>query len=141
MLKMHRPVQKILLVLLFIYGTASLLHFIHNAEYLADYPNLPDSWTRAGVYFAWIGMTVVGVTGWVLVARNYHLLGLLLIAIYAVLGLDSLGHYIVAPLSSHTLAMNSTIFFEVTAATLVLIEVAKQMVRRMLQRGSHKYDT
>ena len=138
---MRRPAQKILLVLLLIYWAASLIHFIHNAEFLADYPNLPDSWTRAGVYFAWIGITVVGVIGWVLVARNYHRSGLLLIAIYAVFGLDSLGHYIVAPLSSHPLAMNSTIFLEVAAATLVLIEVARQIVRRMLQRDSHEYDT
>ena len=140
MVKMHRPVQKTLLILLLIYGVASFIHFVHNAEFLADYPNLPDSWTRAGVYFAWIGITVVGVIGWVLVARNYYLSGLLLLAIYAVFGLDSLGHYIVAPLSSHTLTMNSTIFLEVTAATLVLIEVAKQLVRRILRRGSPEYD-
>ena len=127
---MHRPIQKVLFVLLIIYGSASFIHFVHNAEFLTDYPNLPDSWTRAGVYFAWIGMTLVGVTGWMLVVRNYHLSGLLLIAIYAGLGLDSLGHYIIAPFSSHTLAMNSTILFEVTAAMLVLIEVAKQMLRR-----------
>ena len=127
---MHKPIQKVLLVLLIIYGAASFIHFVHNAEFLTDYPNLPDSWTRAGVYFAWIGMTLIGVTGWMFVVRNYHLSGLLLIAIYAGLGLDSLGHYIIAPFSSYTLAMNSTILFEVTAATLVLIEVAKQMVWR-----------
>jgi len=138
---MGRPVQKTLLILLLIYVAASLIHFVHNAEFLADYPNLPGSWTRAGVYFSWIGITSVGVTGWLFVTRNYQLSGLLLLAVYAVFGLDSLGHYIVAPLSSHTLAMNSTIFLEVTAATLVLIEVARQMVRRMLKKGSLEYDS
>ena len=138
---MHRPVQKTLLILLLIYGVASFIHFVHNAEFLADYPNLPNSWTRAGVYFAWIGITVVGVIGWLLVVRNYCLSGLLLLAIYAVFGFDSLGHYIVAPLSSHTPTMNSTILFEVTAATLVLIEIAKQLVQRISRRGSPEYDT
>lgn len=138
---MYKPMQKTLLIFLLIYGVASLIHSVHNAEFLADYPNLPDSWSRAGVYFAWIGMTVVGVIGWVLVTRSYHLSGLLLLAIYAVFGLDSLGHYMVASLSSHTLIMNLTIFLEVTAATLVLIEVAKQMIRRMLRKGSHEYGT
>lgn len=138
---MYKPMQKTLLIFLLIYGVASLIHFVHNAEFLADYPNLPDSWSRAGVYFAWIGITVVGVIGWVLVTRSYHLSGLLLLAIYAVFGLDSLAHYMVASLSSHTLVMNLTIFLEVTAATLVLIEVAKQMIRRMLRKGSHEYGT
>jgi hypothetical protein len=32
---------------------ASLLHFAHNAQYLAQYPNLPPSWSRAEVYLAW----------------------------------------------------------------------------------------
>ena len=133
---MHRPVQKTLLILLLIYGAASLVHFVHNAEFLTDYPNLPATWTRAGVYFAWIGLTLVGVTGWLLVARGYQLAGLLFLAVYAMLGLDSLGHYVLAPLSDHTLIMNSTILLEVTAAALVLIAVVRQMVRRVLQRGT-----
>ena len=131
---MYKPMQKTLLIFLLIYGVASLIHFVHNAEFLADYPNLPDSWSRAGVYFAWIGMTLVGVIGWVLVTRSYHFSGLLLIAIYAAFGLDSLGHYVLAPLSDHTLAMNSTILFEVAAAALVLIEIVKQMVLRVVLR-------
>ena len=107
-----------------------------NAEFLADYPEMPASWTRAGVYFAWIGLTIIGVAGWVLVTRGYQLAGLLLLAVYAVLGLDSLGHYVLAPLSDHTVTMNSTILLEVVAAALVLIEVVKQMARQISQRGS-----
>lgn len=134
---MYKPMQKTLLILLLVYGVASLIHFIHNAEFLTDYPNLPDSWTRVGVYSVWIGMTLIGVIGWVLVSRNYHLSGLLLLALYAALGLDSLGHYIVAPFSSHTLAMNSTILLEVTAATVVLIEVARQMMNNWGQSKNY----
>jgi len=136
MVKMRRPVPKTLLILLLIYGVASLIHFVHNAEFLADYPEMPASWTRAGVYFAWIGLTIIGVAGWVLVTCGYQLAGLLLLAVYAVFGLDSLGHYVLAPLSDHTVTMNSTILLEVVAAALLLIEVVKQMARQIVQRGS-----
>jgi len=104
-----------------------------------EYPNMPSSWTRAGVYIAWIVLTAVGVTGWILVIRGYQLAGLLFLAVYAALGLDSLGHYVLAPLSDHSAAMNSTILLEVTAASLVLIEVMKQIAQRILQRN-HGHD-
>jgi hypothetical protein len=81
-----------------------------------------------------MGMTVTGIVGWILLTRVHQLSGLLFLAVYAAFGLDSLGHYVLAPLSDHTLAMNSTILFEVAAAALVLIEIVKQMVRRVFLR-------
>jgi hypothetical protein len=129
------PSKNVLPTLLVIYGAASLAHFIHNAEFLAEYPNLPSSWSRAEVYLAWIAMTVVGITGWILTSRGRLLAGLLILAAYAAFGLDSLGHYVLAPLSAHTLAMNSSIFAEVTAAGLVLAEVARQAMRRVFDRS------
>lgn len=138
---MNKPIHKTLLTLLIIYGMASLIHFIHNAEFLADYPNLPTTWTRAGVYFAWLGLTVIGVGGWFLMLRGFPRVGLLVLAVYAAFGLDSLGHYVVAPMEDHTLAMNSTILFEVIAAALVLIEVTRQMARQLLQRQAIGDDT
>ena len=98
-----------LLLLLLTYGVASLVHFTHNAEFLADYPNLPKSWSPAHVYLAWIWMTAVGVLGWLLLSRGLILVGLFALMLYAVLGLDSLGHYVLAPMSAHTAAMNATI--------------------------------
>jgi hypothetical protein len=139
--KMRRSAQKTLLILLLLYGAASFIHFVHNAEFLADYPNLPASWSRTGVYFAWIGLTIVGVAGWIFLVRGYQLAGLFFLLVYAALGLDSLGHYVLAPLSDHTPAMNSTILFEVTAAVLVLIEVMKQLASRMLFGRYPKHDT
>ena len=129
---MHTQEQRVLPVLLLGYALASLVHFVHNAEFLAEYPNLPVSWTRAGVYGAWVGLTALGAGGWLLFARGYRLAGLLLLAVYAGLGLDSLGHYVGASPSQHTPAMNVTILLEVGAAALVLVEVARQMARRML---------
>src|SRR6476646_6845537 len=109
--------------LLLVYAAASLLHFTHNAEFVADYPNLPATWSRMDVYLAWIGMTLVGLAGWILLSRGFRIAGLVLLAAHAALGLDSLGHYLLAPMSAHTLAMNSTILLEVTAAGLVMVEV------------------
>jgi len=123
-----------LLALLLIYGLASLVHFIHNAEFLPEYPGLPQTWTRAGVYLAWLAITAVGVLGWFLLSRGLVVAGLSTLAVYAALGLDSLGHYVVAPVSAHTFAMNSTILVEVTAAALVLAEVTRQIVGRFRRR-------
>jgi hypothetical protein len=118
-------------VLLVAFAAASLIHFVHNAEFLADYPGLPQTWTRAGVYGAWLGMTMIGLVGWLLLRAGYHVMGLGLIAVYAVCGTDSLGHYVVAPLSAHTVAMNSTILLEVSAATLLLFESLRLLIRRV----------
>jgi hypothetical protein len=125
--------QHTLLVLLVIYGLASLLHFSHNAEFISEYPNLPASWSRADVYLAWAVLTAVGVFGWLLVNRGYLLSGLLFLAVYAAGGLDSLGHYLLAPMSAHTLAMNATIMVEVTCAALLFAEVTRLGVRRLFK--------
>ncbi len=126
--------RKNLAILLLAYGAASLVHFVHNAEFLHDYPGLPRTWTHEGVYFAWMAMTAVGVAGWFLATRGYAVVGLLVLAVYAALGMDSLGHYVLAPLSAHSLAMNATILLEVTAAALVLVEVARQLAARAFRR-------
>ena len=128
---MQRPALPILAVLLVLYGVASLVHFVHNAEFLPDYPNMPASWSRMGVYLAWFGMTAVGVVGWALVARGVHITGLVFLVVYAGLGLDSLGHYLLAPMSAHSVSMNATILVEVSAAALVLVEIARLVARQL----------
>lgn len=108
------------------FGIASLVHFTHNAEYLRDYPNMPAGWMPAHVYVAWIAMTALGLAGWILLKRGWPRTGLLLLAAYAACGLDSLGHYLLAPPSAHTFAMNATILAEVSAAALVILEVLRR---------------
>ena len=127
---MQKPTRTALVVLLILYGIASLVHFIHNAEFLADYPNLPSSWSRTGVYLAWVGMTLIGVLGWILFHRGFQRTGLVIVAVYAALGMDSLGHYVVAPLSDHSAIMNATILLEVVAAGLLFIETTRLFVLR-----------
>jgi hypothetical protein len=120
------PAKKTLLALVLAYAVASLVHFIHNAEYLADYPGLPQTWTREGVYLAWAGLTAIGVAGWALHSRGHARFGLLLLAIYALGGIDSLGHYFLAAPAAHSFAMHTTILLEVAAAAILIFYVARQ---------------
>jgi hypothetical protein len=125
---------KALPILMLIYGVASLIHFIHNAEFLRDYPGLPATWTRAGVYAVWLGMTGLGIAGWLLFRSRFPVLGLLLVCGYALLGMDSLGHYVVASFSEHSVMMNVTILLEVTAAGVVLAVAMVLVVGRAFGR-------
>jgi hypothetical protein len=120
-----------LLILLLAYATASLLHHVHNAEFLDAYPNLPAWLSPARVYAAWLGVTAVGLTGYVLLRRGYQLAGLAALIVYGALGLDGLGHYTLAPWSAHTMAMNLTIWLEAGSALLLLAAVAGLMLRRL----------
>ena len=111
--------------LLALYGLASLVHFVHNAEYLVDYPNLPAWLSRFQIYGAWCGITALGLAGYALYRRGRALIGFSIIAVYAALGFDGLLHYRQAPFAAHTVAMNLTIWSEVTAAVLLLLAVVK----------------
>jgi hypothetical protein len=110
--------------LLALYAGASLLHFTHNAEYLAQYPDLPASWTRADVYLAWCCVTAVGLLGYLLYRSGFPRVGLTLLAIYGGVGFDGLLHYTRAPIANHSAAMNFTIWIEVAAAAVFLVSVA-----------------
>ena len=113
-----------LLPLILIYGAASLLHFLHNAVYLRDYPNLPLWLTAGGVMGAWMIVAGTGLVGYLLYSRVTRAGGLTMIAVYAAFGLAGLDHYTVAPVSAHTVAMNLTILLEVATAAGLLVCVA-----------------
>lgn len=119
--------------LLLLYLAASLLHFTHNAEYVQDYPNLPGWITRNSVYLTWLGITAVGVLGYVLYQSRRIVPGLILLALYAAAGLDGLLHYTLAPMANHTHAMNFSIWFEVVVAAIVLAYLAVLVVRKPSQ--------
>ena len=114
-----------LLPLMLVYGAASLLHHAHNALYRNDYPNLPAWLNAKGVVEAWLVVAAVGTLGYLFYSRISRVPGLLLIAIYALLGFAGLDHYAVAPISAHTLAMNLTILLEVATALVLLACVAR----------------
>jgi hypothetical protein len=116
-----RDAPILLVALTAVYCLASLAHFVHNAEYLAQYPNMPLWLSRSKVYAAWLAITALGALGVAFFRGRHAVAGLLLLAIYAAFGFDGLGHYALAPVSSHTLAMNLTIWFEVVAAAPLLV--------------------
>ncbi|HEX4389260.1 MAG TPA: hypothetical protein VH109_11600 [Steroidobacteraceae bacterium] len=118
----ERASQALLWVLV-LYAAASLLHFAHNAEYLAQYPNLPASWSRGDVYLAWCCLTTLGVGGYVFWLRGKRTVGLTLLTVYAALGFGGLLHYTRAPLTQHSSLMNLTIWAEAFGAALLLMDV------------------
>jgi hypothetical protein len=111
------------------YGAASLLHFAHNAVFIAQYPNLPTWLSPARVCATWIGLTAVGLLGYGLRHLGFRVAGLAVVALYAALGFDGLAHYRLAPLSAHTRMMNLTIWLEVAAAAALLVAVAPEFAR------------
>ena len=112
-----------LLAFMLLYGAASLAHFMHNAVYLAFYPNLPTWFTPLGVLASWLVIAVIGIVGYWLYRKGLTVVGLTAIALYAALGFGGLDHYVVAPVSAHSLAMNATIVGEVIAASMLLIVI------------------
>lgn len=111
------------LALVLVHAAASLVHFVHNATFLADYPNMPGWISPTVVYAVWLAEAAVGAAGVMLVLRG-RMIGLALIATYAVLGFGGLDHYTLAPMSAHTLAMNATIWLETATGVVLLAFVA-----------------
>jgi len=123
MTRFETVADSVLPALLVLYGVASFAHFAHNAEFLADYPNLPAWLTRTQVYAVWFGITAIGVLGYCLLRARRRLPGLVVLAVYAAIGFDGLLHYTRAPFADHTGTMHLTIWSEVVAAALVLAAV------------------
>jgi hypothetical protein len=119
-----------LLPFMFAYGAASLLHFAHNAFFVAQYPNLPRWLSPLGIGAAWLGVTAVGLAGYLLLRRNLPAAGLAFVALYAALGFAGLDHYALAPIAAHTPVMNLTIWLEVAAAAVLLLGVACRILAR-----------
>jgi hypothetical protein len=120
MTAMNSTANRWLVMILVLHAAASLLHFVHNAAFLDEYPNMPAWISPAGIYAVWFAEAAVGALGAMLLLRGRRV-GLLLIAIYAVLGFGGLDHYTLAPVSAHTLAMNATIWLETATAVLLLV--------------------
>jgi hypothetical protein len=129
-----RDQGRILLLLVVAYAIASLIHFVHNAVYLHDYPNMPRSITVTDVYAVWIAQATVGCVGYGLYRRGWPRVGLLVIGIYATFGLAGLDHYVLAPPSAHSVVMNLTIGFEVIAAATLFVVVAYRLFAQQIRR-------
>ncbi len=123
--------ERLLFALMLLHGGASLLHFVHNAQFAADYPNLPPSLSAARIYGAWLVVGAIGLAGYLLLRRGHQFWGLAVVAVYAMLGFDGLLHYTLAPLAAHTWAMNLSIWFEVVTAAVLFALVLMRLGQRV----------
>jgi hypothetical protein len=131
-LTMHYPpLPRHIQILLVVFFAANLIHFVHNAEYIAYYPGIPSWLTREKVYLAWIAGASVGLLGLLVSRTKLRILGLALVATYGALGIDGLAHYTLALCSDHTLATNLTIWFEVLAGLSLLLASATLIGRTL----------
>ena len=121
-------------ILLVVYFLATLAHFVHNAEFIAFYPNMPAWITRETVYLAWLAIASVGVAGLIASRFGWSALGALLLGAYGALGLDGLQHYTLALCSEHTLAANMTIWFEAVTGVLVAMASMLAVSRRRVDQ-------
>jgi len=127
-----------LVALLLLYGVASLIHFTHNAEFLGEYPNMPDWLSRPEVYLAWSAQSAIGVCGYVLWRRGRRVLGLSVIAAYAAIGFDGLAHYARAPFAAHSATMHFTIWLEVVTAAVLFTAALARVAQLALAQRSHE---
>lgn len=134
----HHPNQlpRHLWALLALYFAASLLHFTHNAEYIAYYPNMPAWIDRQTVYLAWLAVTGVGVVALVFIRLGWVAVGIATLAVYGLFGLDGLLHYTLALCAQHTLAMNFTIWFEVVVGVVLAAFALRMVFKRFNAPGS-----
>jgi hypothetical protein len=116
--------NRLLLTFMLVYGAASLMHFVHNAAFLSLYPNMPNWLTPFGVMGSWLVIAGIGAAGYWLFRKGLTVIGLGVIALYAALGFGGLDHYVIAPVSAHSLAMNATIVIEVVTASMLLLVTA-----------------
>jgi hypothetical protein len=103
---------------------ATLLHHVHNAEFLEHYPSLPAWISRGSVYAAWLGAALVGLAGYSLRKRAA---GTMLLVLYGAYALGGLVHYALAPISAHSFAMNLSIWLEAAAGAALLFATVKGM--------------
>jgi hypothetical protein len=121
-------------VLFILYTLASLVHFSHNAEYIAFYPGLPAWMTRESVYLAWLAIASVGLLSLVAGWRDWSRISAVLLIAYGLLGTDGLLHYTLALCSEHTLATNLTIWAEVLLGVTLACTAAIRLSRLAFHR-------
>lgn len=109
---------------------ATLVHHVHNAEFLDAYPNMPGWLSPELVYLAWLGATAVGIGGYLLLRAGARISGACALLLYAAYAVDGLLHYLGAPVSDHTPTMNTTIVLEAAAGAVLFVAVLRRVVTR-----------
>lgn len=107
---------------------ASVLHYVDNVAFFAEYPEPP--WISPGIIDAfWFVMTPLAPAGYALLRRGALQSGALLLHVYAICGLLSLGHYRYAPICSVSPRINLLILLEAAAAAVLVVYVIGRQLR------------
>ncbi|MDH4450032.1 MAG: hypothetical protein QE265_05500 [Rhodoferax sp.] len=99
-------------ILLAFYALANSLHFASNGDFIAYYPYMPEWMSAERVYFVWMGVTGIGLTGLVLGLSGRFWISRPLLALYGLCGLDGLFHYSLDLCKDHDLLTNFLIVSE-----------------------------
>jgi hypothetical protein len=108
------------------------VHFAHNAEYIALYPNMPAGLQREDVYLVWLAITAVGAAAAAMWLHGWRVAAGVAAGLYGAAGLAGLAHYTLALCSEHTLAMNMTIWFEAIAGSALAVAAFRYSARSAL---------
>jgi hypothetical protein len=127
----HARLRVLIVLLAILYGAASLTHHVHNAVFLADYPNMPAWLTPARVMLAWAFVASIGAVGGLLVYHSFQAAGYCVLGVYAALGFCGLDHYAIARMSEHSFWMNATILVEVGTALALFLAITYELPRLM----------
>jgi hypothetical protein len=94
---------------------------------------MPAWLSPLGVMTSWLVVLVTGTVGYWLIRKGWTNVGLAVTALYAACGFAGLDHYVVAPISAHSLMMSATIIVEAIAASMLLAFVFWTALRGRLE--------
>ncbi len=100
--------QKGLIVIVLCNVLSTAIHYWDNYVHFDAYP-VPPWITPDRVWLAWVSLTMAGLIGLWLYGRQNYWLAYACLAVYALTGASTLGHYFYAPFSYFSAAMNAMI--------------------------------
>lgn len=124
----HALWQQGLHLLLLATGVSSVVHYADNLLFFEQYPE-PAWINRSIIDGFWFGMTPLALIGYQLIRRGLRHLGTLLLLLYALCNLLTLGHYRYAPMCSIAPRINTFILLESVLASGLAIWLFLPYVR------------
>ncbi|MGL1958296.1 MAG: hypothetical protein OCD00_13370 [Colwellia sp.] len=112
--------NKALIIIMLFNIASSVLHYVHNIVYFADYPE-PEWMTPHIVDYFWFVMTPIGLWGVVCELKNNIRKANVLLFAYALMSLLSLLHYGVDTDKEITLSIHAFIWIESCCALMLIV--------------------
>jgi hypothetical protein len=103
------PLHPWLLVILACNMLSTAIHYFDNYIYFDQYP-VPAWISQDGVWISWLVLTIIGTIGYGLYRQQKFWLAYGCLALYAITGISTPGHYFYAPLSHFSAKMNAMIW-------------------------------